>query len=228
MSTNIANFQNLLARPLVGKLGFNGILAIGGILGPLIFIAAEFITIATTENYSIITNSISSLAYSKLGWVQTIGFLAWGLLVEIFTAGIFFTIKGGRFFGFSLAILVLFGFSLLMVGAFHSDVSPDVKTIEGSIHIYSAKLIFWLFPAAAVLIVPSLKKEKFFNPLVKFSIITAVLALVLMLCIVIFAEKQGWFGLFERLLVADTIIWVIVMAVWMLRYSCDRCGRPAD
>ncbi len=215
----MANLQDIISRPVIGKLKLSAILSIAGIIGPIVFIFAEIFTILTalSANYNVVYNSISSLVWSRFGFVQTIGFLVWGLFVELFAAGIFLTIKGKRGFGFSMAIFVFFGFCLLMVGAFHTDINAATRTVEGMIHGFSAKAIFWLFPAAAILIAPSLKADRNFTHLYLFSLISAGMALVLMLCIVTFAEKAGWFGLFERLLVADAILWVEVMAIFMLK-----------
>jgi hypothetical protein len=219
----MSNLQDLVSRPIIGKLGLGGILSIAGIIGPIIFVFTDYFTFFTAQyNNNFIYHSISSLAWTRFGWVQTIGFLTWGLLVELFAAGVFFTLKGARGFGFAMGILVFFGFSLLLVGGFHTDVGLTTRTTDGIIHGFAAKAIFWLFPAAAVLIAPSLKQDKLLNQLYLYSLISAGLAIALMLCIVTFAERAGWFGLFERLLVADAVIWVELMAIWMLRSSLKK------
>jgi hypothetical protein len=221
----MANLQDLISRPIAGRLGLGGLLSIAGIIGPVIFVFTEYFTFFNAEfNNNIIHYSISSLAWTRYGWVQTIGFLTWGLLVELFAAGIFFTLKGARGFGFALALLMFFGFSLLLVGGFHTDVGLVKRTTDGLIHGFAAKSIFWLFPAAAILMIPSLRKDKLLNQLWIYSLVSAVLAVVLMICIVTFAERRGWFGLFERMLEADAIFWVEVLAIWIFRSSLKKPG----
>jgi hypothetical protein len=219
----MSNLRELAKRPLLRRLGLGGILSMAGIMGPLIFLFTEYFTFFTAQyNNNIIAHSISSLAWTHYGWVQTIGFLIFGLLVELFAAGLFFSIKGARGFGFALAILVFFGFGLLLVGGFHTDVGLANRTTDGMIHGYAAKGIFWLFPVAAILIIPSLRRDKLLKQIWVFSLISAILAVILMLCIQTFAEKRHWFGLFERLLEADAIIWVEVLAIWTLRSSYKK------
>jgi hypothetical protein len=219
----VSNFQELLNRPIVGRLGLGALLSIAGLTGPLIFLFTEYFTFFTAEyNNNIIGNSISSLAWTRHGWVQTIGFLIFGLLVELFAVGVSFTLKGARGFGFAITILALFGFGLLLIGGFHTDVGMANRTINGMIHGYAAKAIFWLFPVAAILIIPTLRKDKLMNQLWLYSLISAVLAVGLMICIQTFAERRGWFGIFERILEFDAIFWVEVLAIWIFRSSLKK------
>ncbi len=211
--------QNLTTRPIMGKLSLNGILAMAGIAGPVILVLADYTAVFSAPQYNLIRDSISSLAWTRMGWIQTIGFLAIGLLVELFVAGLFFSIRGYRGYGFGLAILVLFGFGLLLIGAFHTDPVNGPNTIEGIIHGVVAKTIFWLFPIASLLIAPSLKRDTYWKPLFAYSIGAAAFSVVIMIVIALIPEEKGYFGLLERLLVADEIIWVETVAIWLLRLS---------
>ena len=74
----------------VKRLNVHSALALAGMAGPLIFVATNLTAAISTPGYSLVTHSISSLALTDIGWVQTIGFLAIGLLVELFAAGLLF------------------------------------------------------------------------------------------------------------------------------------------
>ncbi len=209
--------QNFISRPMFGRLGLTGVLSIAGMLGPVIFIAADFATARATPQYNYVVDSISSLAWTRLGFIQTIGFLAIGLLIELFVAGLFFSIRGRRGFNIGLTVLIFFGFGLLMVGAFHTN-RVGMETFEGVIHIQVAKIIFWLFPVAVLFVAPTLRRDPYWGSLFWYSIAAAGIAIIMMVSTVWLAE-ENWFGLFERLLVADEIIWVEIMAIWLLRLS---------
>jgi Protein of unknown function (DUF998) len=213
---------NLMTRPIVGRLGLNGILALAGIAGPLVLVIMDSVAALATPGYSLIRDSISSLAWTKLGFVQTIGFLVIGLLVELFVAGLLFSIRGAKGFGFGIALIAVFGFGLLLVGAFHTDPAGGMHTLEGTIHGIVAKTIFWLFPAAALLIAPSLRKNPFWKSLFIYSIIASIVAVGLMISTLWMPEENSKFGLFERGLVADEILWVEIMAIWLFRLSLRR------
>lgn len=214
--------QNILARPVFRRLNVNSILALAGIAGPLILITTDLAVASSDPGYNLIQHSISSLAWAKLGWLQTLGFLAIGLLTEVFVAGLFFNIHGARGFGFGIGLLALFGFGLLLIGAFHTDPAVGPRTIDGAIHGVAAKTIFWLFPVAALLIAPSLKKDAHWRSLYIYTLAAAIFAFLFMLSSIVLPEDQGWFGLFERILVADEVIWEVVVAVGLLRLSVKK------
>ncbi|MBI2858234.1 MAG: DUF998 domain-containing protein [Chloroflexi bacterium] len=219
--------QFLTGRRVLGRLTISGLLALAGVAGPLILLVADTVAArsATDYHYSLIRDSISLLAWMPLGWIQTIGFLGIGLFVELFAAGLLLGIRAYRGFGLGIFFLVCFGFGLLFVGAFHTNVPGRPNTVDGAIHEAAANIIFWLLPIASILIAPSLKRDSYWHPLFAFSIATASFALVWMLIYKVWLPAElSWFGLYERILVAAEILWVEVMAVWLLRLSLRPPG----
>jgi hypothetical protein len=211
--------QNMMARPIVGGLRISGLFALAGIAGPVILVVCDCLAGLSTPNYSFIQDSISSLAWTRLGWVQTIGFLAIGLLIELFVAGLYLSIHGVRGFGFGIGLLVFFGFGLLLIGAFHTNLAGGPQSFEGAIHGFVARAIFWLFSASTLFMAPSIKKDENWRPLFLYTIVTSLFSLIFMLSGVWSSEDSGWFGLYERILVAVEIIWVEVMAIKLLHYA---------
>ena len=209
-------------RPIVGPLNVYGILALAGIVGPLALISADLMAALSDPNYNPIRDSISSLALTPRGWIQTIGFLAIGLLTEVFVAGLLFNIRGKRGFKPSIVLLVCFGFGLLLIGAFRTDPAGTTHTIEGTIHSVAATTVFWLFPIAVLLIAPSLKADSRWKGTYLYTVATSALALGLMIGRLSLPVQLSWFGLYERILVANLIIWVELMAVRLLRSSLSR------
>jgi len=57
----------------------------------------------------LVRQSISSLALTSMGWIQTIGFMLIGLMIESFTAGLYLNINRRRGFGFGTALLAFSG-----------------------------------------------------------------------------------------------------------------------
>jgi len=204
----------------------HSLLAIAGMAGPLILTATDFTAAFTSPEYNLIKDSISSLALTSFGWLQTIGFLAIGLLVEIFTAGLLFNVKGTRGFRFSIGLLVFFGFALLLIGAFRTDPVGATRTIEGAIHSLTATSAFWIFPVAIMVIAPSLKNDPDWKSIFRYTIIAAILAIALVITLGVLPDEASWFGLLERILVANMIIWVEVAAIKLLLLSIKR-GRKA-
>jgi len=216
----------LRQRPIIGPLNIFGILALAGILGPVILIIADYTAAFTAPGYSIIRDSISSLALTRMGWLQTIGFLAIGLLVEIYVAGLLFNIRPRRGFHLAVVLLVFFGFGLLMTGAFHTNPAGSDPTVEGDIHGIASKAVFLIFPIAAWLISSSIKQDPRWRHLSLYTVITVILGFLLIAALYL-ANLIHWFGLFERLLVWNMIAWVEVTAIQLLRLSLRREYKSA-
>ncbi len=206
----------------IRKLNVHSALAFAGMAGPVVLIVTDIVASSANPGYSLVRDSISSLALTKLGWVQTIGFLAIGLLVEIFTAGLLYNIRTRRAFHLSITCLVIVGFGMLLLGAFRTDPVGAPDTAEGIIHHIAATAVFWLFPIASLLIAPSIKNDPYWQNVYKYTIITGILGFILVIMVAILENTSSWFGLAERLLVANMIIWVEVMAFKLLYLSLTR------
>ncbi|HTY81915.1 MAG TPA: DUF998 domain-containing protein [Dehalococcoidales bacterium] len=210
-----------------GKLNAYSALALAGILGPLVLVGGDLGAGLTTPGYSLINSSISSLALTHIGWLQTIGFLALGLLVEVFTAGLLFNVKRGRWFYLGIFALVLFGFGMLCIGAFNTDPANGLHTRNGMIHQLATKISFGLFPVAALLLAFNFKQDIEWRLFYKYSLASCIVSILLAVSLLFFKEGAGYFGLVERLVVANMLLWVEVMAVNMFRLSLKR-SAPVD
>jgi hypothetical protein len=111
----LSNLRNTL-----GLLNTHGILALAGIIGPFILVTLDLVAAFSQPKYSLVRQSINSLALTSMGWVQTIGFMLMGLMIESFTAGLYLNIKRRRGFGFGKALLAFFGFGILVLDTFHA------------------------------------------------------------------------------------------------------------
>ena len=204
-----------------GPLDIHGILALAGIVGPLVLVALDLTAAFAVPNYDIIRDTISSLALTSMGWIQTIGFLVIGLLIEIFTAGLFLNIKRRRGFGFGILLLALFGFGMLLIGAFRTDPVGGPATVNGKIHLVGAYGVLGLFPVAVALLLSSIWNDPQWRGMFRYSAATGLVAFGLAVGR-LFLPQLSWFGLYERLTVANAIAWVEVSAVWLLLLSLRR------
>jgi hypothetical protein len=223
--------QNSQPRTIIGPLSVYGVLALAGVLAPIIFIITNLIVaFSSYPGYSFIRDSISSLAWTPFGWVQTIGFMAMGFLIEAFIAGLLLSVRGGCIridwqFRLGASILVFFGFGVLLTGAFHTDPAGGPYTIEGTIHGVVAGAAFWLFPIASLLIASCQKKQPYWKDLFLYTIIASVLALALLIARIWLPSEWRWSGLYERILVLDELMWIEIMAVRLLRLSLQQVKK---
>ena len=209
---------------MFNRLNINSAPALAGIVGPIVVVVGDLAASLSTPNYSIIGDSISSLALTPIGWLQSICFLAMGLLEVFFVAGLFFNIRRARGFHPSIGLLAFCGFGLMLIGAFRMD-HPGAPPIEGIIHTIASSGLGLLFPIAILLLAPSLKSDPNWKNTFVYTLVASVLALALMIGLFL-PDQRGWFGLYERIIVANVIIWVEVVAVHLLRLSLRREPKP--
>ena len=206
------------------RLNINSVPALVGIVGPIVVVVGDLAASLSTPDYSPIRDSISSLALTPIGWLQSICFLAMGLLLEIFVAGLFFNIRRARGFHAGIGLLALCGFVLMLIAAFHMD-APGDSTTAGIIHTIASYGLGLLFPIAILSLAPSLRSTPNWRNIFVYTLVAAVLAFAFIIG-AFFTKQTGWFGLYERIIVANAIIWVEVVAVHLLRLSLRREPKP--
>jgi len=193
------------------RLDVNSVPAVVGIVGPIVVIGGDLAASLTTPDYSLVRDSVSSLALTGIGWLQSICFLAMGLLLEIFAAGLFFNIRRARGFHAGIVLLALCGFVLMLIATFHMD-HPGATPIDGTIHTIASYGLGLLFPIAILTMAPSFKSTPNWKGIFVYTLIAGVLAFALILG-ALFAEQPGWFGLYERIIILNALVWVEVVAI---------------
>jgi len=206
------------------RLNINSVPALVGIVGPIVVIVGDIAASLSTPGYSLVRNSVSSLALTSIGWLQSICFLAMGLLLEIFVAGLFFNIRRARGFHAGIVFLALCGFVLMLIAAFHMNHS-GATTIDGTIHTIASYGLGLLFPIAILSLAPSLKSTPNWKGIFIYTLIAGILALALIIG-AFFTEQTGWFGLYERIIILNALIWVEVVAIHFLRLLLRREPKP--
>ena len=206
------------------RLNINSVPAIVGIVGPIVVIVGDLAASLSTPGYSLVRNSVSSLALTSIGWLQSICFLAMGLLLEIFVAGLFFNIHRARGFHAGIVLLALCGFVLMLIATFHMDHS-GAPSIDGTIHTIASYGLGLLFPIAILSLAPSLKSTPNWKGIFIYTLIAGVLAFVLILGALL-AEQRGWFGLYERIIILNALVWVEVVAIHFLRILLRQEPKP--
>ena len=199
---------------------------LAGITGAVALLVGDITASLSTPDYSLVRDSISSLALTPIGWLQTIGFLALGLLLEVFVVGLLVNVGRARGFRLGIGLLALCGFGLLMIGAFPMDPAGATRTTQGLIHSVTAYTIALLFPISLALLTPSLKSDPHWKRLFAYTLVAAVLGLAMVPGLFFLPNIERWFGLYERIMVANVIVWVAVAAVHLLRLSRRKQRQP--
>jgi hypothetical protein len=214
--------QELVPQAKEGMRDVGIFLALCGATGPLILVAMDLVAALTQPKYSLVHDSISALALTSVGWIQTTGFMLIGLLIEAFTAGLFLNIKRRRGFGFGIALLAFFGFGMLVLGVFHINAVGTPATFYSRIHITAAYSVLGLFPIALALMFSSIKNDPRWSALFPYTVIAAVFALAVAAGRLFLPAGFSRFGLYERIMVLNAISWLEVFAIRLLHLSFQR------
>jgi MFS family permease len=206
------------------RLNINSVPAIVGIVGPIVVIVGDVAASLSTPGYSLVRDSVSSLALTNIGWLQSICFLAMGLLLEIFVAGLFFNLSRAQAFHAGIVFLALCGFVLLLIAAFHMD-HPGAPPVDGTIHTIASYGLGLLFPIAILSLAPSFKSTPNWKNIFIYTLVAGVLAFGLIIG-AFFTEQTGWFGLYERLIILNALVWVEVVAIHFLRLLLRQEPKP--
>ena len=206
------------------RLNINSVPALVGIVGPIVVAVGDLAASLSVPGYSPVRDSVSSLALTSIGWLQSICFLAMGLLLVIFVAGLFFNIRRARGFHLGIGLLALCGFVLMLIATFHMNHS-GAPPIDGTIHTIASYGLGLLFPIAILSLAPSLKSTPNWKNVFVYTLIAGVLALALIMG-ALFAEQRGWFGLYERIIIGNGLVWVEVVAIHFLRLLLRQEPKP--
>ena len=203
----------------INWLDARGLLALAGIIGPLLLIATDVTAASIQPDYSFLRQSMSSLAITQKGWIETIGFMLMGLMIESFTAGLYLNVKRRRGFGVATALLVFFGFGLLVIGSFHTNEVGTPMTLSSTVHMVTAYSVFALFPIALVFMLSSIRNDPRWQGMFLYTVITISLAVLLAACQPFFTDKFHYYGAYERIMVLNAISWLVAFAVRLLMLS---------
>jgi len=203
------------------------ILATACIAGPVLFCIVLAVTQSLHPGYSPISQSTSDLAFGPYGWLQTADFFFLGLVMIAFGVALYLGIQRKRGLRIATGVFVLMGLGEMLIGIFQADLGKSLPiTLHALIHQVAASVSAVAFPAVAFLMLPSMKADPRWKGLATYTVIAAGVAIGLLIgreAWLLTHWLDPWWGLYERVLMANSLIWVEIMAIRLLRiYRCER------
>jgi hypothetical membrane protein len=92
-----------------------------GMIGASVFVAANIVQVLTREGFEVKRHALSLLTLGDLGWIQTISFVATGLLAIACSIGMRRVLQPGRADTSGPVLIGMYGVALIAAGIFHPD-----------------------------------------------------------------------------------------------------------
>ncbi len=193
------------------------ILAILGMLSPIIYTLAWIIGGLIVEDYSHIRDDVSSLfaVGAQNRWLFQSLFIAGSVLLFVFSVGLHWGINGGvgNLVGPILFMLSTF-LGVLVTIFFPLDEGGEMTTIRGRLHLIVISIAGVLCIAAMILLWLRTKSLEGWVGFAWFSFASAIVALILVVVTAIFAGGE-YMGLVERFMVSFYQIYYFVISLMM-------------
>ncbi len=190
-------------------------------MGIAIYIVLDIVAQLLPPHYSPIRQAESDLGVGPYGWVMDINFVVRGVLSLAFVYGLYRawprTLGAPRV---SLALIGAWG-----VGAFVLAVSPaDVSgpaTLHGTVHDVTAFLAFLLVTLGILGVsraMPDVVPWRSIRPYAQaIGVLTAIALVVLFVGTGIPTVERHLFGLLERIFLGLALLWMLAVAIGLLR-----------
>lgn len=197
------------------------LLAICGIVGPILYTIVLIIVGFLRPGYNHITQVMSELG--EVGGPNAIvmniaGFTLLGLLMIAFAFGLDRGISEGKGWKVGPALVALAGAGFVVVGFFQCDPGCVIVSSTGVMHVVSAAVSGYAMIFANLIISLRLKNDSRWQGYWLYSVATCILTVVFSFLFnsVVF---ESWIGALQRIALGIQLLWMEVMAIQLLRLS---------
>ena len=211
-----------------GTPGFNinRLSALAGIIAPALFWLLSNIAAILYPGYNLFRQTVSQLVLGPYGWIQTVDFFIVGLLVIAFASGLCSSVQNRRGFRAGIGILFFVGFGTFLLGFFPTESQGTAATAQLTVHLGITSAVIGLFPFACFLLAPSFKADPHWKSLFVYTIATGVLGISLVIGTMRLPTDWTFFGIYERMLLANGLIWIEVLGIRLMRLYWRETREP--
>lgn len=201
-------------------------LALGGVLGPPLFIAVFTLSGWMRPGYSPLRQEVSALGVGAASWLQNSNFIGFGLLLVLFAVAFADGMRGALSRRWRLAMLILLllsGTGMMLSGLF--PMTPGTAVV----HWVGGFVLAFLPPIVVSFLTPVLlRHDHDWRGAARYSLTVGIAALVLIATTFVFLNPafpalNQFGGLIQRLLVVVVFSWHVVFG-WRLWRQAARDG----
>lgn len=200
--------------------------ALGGIVGPAMFTAVVLVAGGLRPGYSHLHQFISELGATGTpgsAFMNQAGFLATGILLLLFAVSTRSLIRADPAAALGSVLFHFFAIGVFIAGLVRCDAGcPIAKgSLPNLLHGFASPVAFLCAVGSMGCFGWALRRRPEWVALGRFSLGSAVLALVFMLLLSAALVTREWVGLWQRLLLATVFAWCVVVAVRIRRPNVD-------
>lgn len=198
------------------------ILALGGVIGPALFVAIVIVSAALRPDYSHPHSFISELGATGTprAWLMNyLGFVPTGLMLAGFGVSMKMRMPRHPLITLGALLLVFFGVGVAMSGFFSCDIGcPRTGgSLQNLIHDRLAPLLFASGSLGAVFLGIRFRSCPQLRPFWGYSIVSGILGFCLLAAVASTLESREFTGLWQRLLIAVLFGWCAVIGLRIFR-----------
>jgi len=194
-----------------------------GVVGPSLFALAVIVCGALRSEYSHVTQFISELGETggeNAALMQYAGFILPGAFIALFAIPFWRAFRSAGVLAVLVALLVaIHGVAKIAAGSFSCDLgcTPKIPSMDHVRHQQAAHVGLFALTAAAFLCVFLFKRFAAWKRLRAYTLATGIFAIIFAVAMVVSIESRSATGLFQRLFVGGLYLWLVIVALRLLR-----------
>lgn len=197
--------------------------AVCGIIAPVMFTTVLVTLGLLRPGYSHISQAGSELGEvgAPNAIIMDINFIVFGILIIVFAFGLHQGIGGGRGSKIGPSLLAVFGaVAGVGNGLFPCDPGCNFVTLTGTMHNVLGLTGFSALIGAALVLPRRLKIDGLWQGYRSYSLVSGLLMVLFLVAFMVFTGfLPSYRGAIQRLLVADFLLWIGVMAVRLFQVA---------
>lgn len=194
-----------------------------GIVGPILFVVVFTLEGWLRPEYDTATMYVSELAFGPRGWIQTVNFIVFGLLLLVFTRSMADSFSSGKGAKAGTILIVIIAVCYLVFGVFIMDpvgTPQNQMTLPGLVHGLLGELVLVLMPISCFVFWHRFREEARWQSYQWWSLILGTISAaagVLLIAVFNVPSVQSalgnWLGLVQRAAIVPFMIWLVIFAL---------------
>ncbi|MEP2669530.1 MAG: DUF998 domain-containing protein [Cyclobacteriaceae bacterium] len=197
------------------------VLALGGLLGPILFTVTTLICGAWRPDYSHLHNFISELGASDTSRYQLMnimGFIPSGLFLCSFGFSMLIVTSKHLIPKIGATLIMMFGIGVTLAGVYSCDEGcPPSGSVEAAMHDSVSAMAFFSAIIGMIMLGFSFIKSTTFKRFSIYTLFSGVAAALFMMTMISTFESRVYTGLWQRLLLLTIFIWTSVIGLYIYK-----------